>query len=294
LNHAVSIEAPAKVNLRLRVLGRRPDGFHELDTVFQAIDFSDRLVVQLGGEGVQIEVAGPDLGAVEENLAYRAAVAFMDATALDVGVHVSLTKRIPAGAGLGGGSSDAGAVLTALQHLTGDPLEGADVLRIASGLGADVPFFVCGSALAVGSGKGDLLERLEPLREVDMLVVLPPVHVATRAAFAGLSRSDVSLRSSEHHAESARCESWEIVAASATNDFEAGVGEAHPEVSRALAALRSRGYPLTMLSGSGSACFAVVGEGADPASDAAELSAELGWPCIVTRTLRAPPRPRPA
>ena len=99
-----------------------------------------------------------------------------------------------AGAGVGGGSSDAGAGLTALQHLTGDPLEGADVLRIASGLGADVPFFVCGSALAVGSGKGDLLERLEPLREVDMLVVLPPVHVATRAAFAGLSRSDVSLR----------------------------------------------------------------------------------------------------
>ena len=173
-----------------------------LGFVFQAIGFSDRLVVQLVGEGVHIEVAGPDLGPVEKNLAYRAAVAFRDAAALEVGVHVSLTKRIPTGAGLGGGSSDAGAVLTALQHLTEDPLERADVMRIASELGADVPFFVCGSALAVGSGKGDLLEPVEPLREVDMLVVLPPVHVATGAAFARLGRSDVSSRSSEYSCKS--------------------------------------------------------------------------------------------
>ena len=153
---AMRLEAPAKVNLLLRVLGLRADGFHDLDTLFQAVGLCDEVVVALSGGGIELAVEGPDVGPVEENLAYRAAKAFLDAegAAARVGVDILLRKRIPAGAGLGGGSSDAAAVLRCLDALRARPFPRSKLVRIGAALGSDVPFFLGDGALARGRGRG--------------------------------------------------------------------------------------------------------------------------------------------
>jgi 4-diphosphocytidyl-2-C-methyl-D-erythritol kinase len=142
---SASLEAPGKVNLVLRVLGRRSDGYHEIATLFQAIDLCDnvRVSVDPDASGVDLALEGPDLGPLEENLAYRAAERFCDRYGVEAGVRIELLKRIPAGGGLGGGSSDAAAVLRLLSALTG---HGEGLQALAADLGSDVPFFVAGSA----------------------------------------------------------------------------------------------------------------------------------------------------
>ncbi|MCZ7650775.1 MAG: hypothetical protein M5U13_06255 [Thermoanaerobaculia bacterium] len=133
--------SPAKVNLHLQVVGRRPDGYHELRTVFQTIDLEDRLLLALGGQGIEIECDGAGLPAGGENLAARAAAAFAARFAPGLAVRIRLEKRIPVGGGLGGGSSDAATVLLALRALLGRPGSAADLWEAARELGADVPFF---------------------------------------------------------------------------------------------------------------------------------------------------------
>ncbi len=149
---AVRILAPAKVNLWLRVLRRRPDGFHELDTLFQAVDLCDEVEVsRRPGNGVRLTVEGAELGPARENLAHRAALAFLDAAGRSAGsdrVEIRLRKRIPAGAGLGGGSSDAAAVLRCVSALWGDPLSPAVLAELGASLGSDVAFFLGRGPLA--------------------------------------------------------------------------------------------------------------------------------------------------
>ena len=291
---AVRLVAPAKINLFLRVLHRRPDGFHELETVFQAVSLADRVEVELDGRRVRLEVDGPDLGPVEENLAVRAVHAFRKAAEMDVGVRVRLGKEIPAGAGLGGGSSDAAAVLRALSHLTGAPLSRKELLEVGAGLGADVPFFLGASPLSAATGRGDRLEPLNPLPPTSVVVALPPAQVATGAAYgtlaatrgeAGTSRPASGPRLPSPPA------SWSDVPGWSWNDFQEVVAERTPEVRRTLVALREAGGRGVLLSGSGAACFAFFpGEEDGGEAVARVLEATLGWPVRVVRTLeRFPP-----
>ena len=171
MSRAIALDAPGKVNLVLRVLHRRPDGYRELETVFQMVSLADRVELTLseGPGAVTLSVDGPDLGPVESNLAWRAAEEFRLAAGLDAGVHIALTKKIPAGAGLGGGSSDAAAVLRGLARLTGfdDPLR---LHGIARSLGADVPFFLGPAPIALGRGRGDELTPLQARRPTSFLL----------------------------------------------------------------------------------------------------------------------------
>ncbi|MCH7889958.1 MAG: 4-(cytidine 5'-diphospho)-2-C-methyl-D-erythritol kinase, partial [Gemmatimonadetes bacterium] len=120
----VRVAAPAKVNLFLRILAKEESGYHQIETLYSAVDFCDEIVVHGTDQGVTVEVVGPSVGPDEENLAYRAAGALLDAGGITTGIHVHLTKNIPVGAGLGGGSSDAGATLRALNMLLGEPFPG--------------------------------------------------------------------------------------------------------------------------------------------------------------------------
>jgi len=281
------VAAPAKVNLFLRVLDRREDGFHELETLFQAVSLADEVEVALvEGPEVALELEGPELGPEEDNLAVRAARAFLEASRLETGVRVTLRKEIPAGAGLGGGSSDAAAVLRALDRLTGSPL-GPDALRAVGGrLGSDVPFFLGSSPLAAATGRGEALTPLDPLPATELLLVLPPLHVATADAYAALdgSRAGGSPEDGPRLPEAPR--SWEEVRGLAWNDFQAVVAGRTPEVARALGALESAGGEPALLSGSGGACFAFLPDatGAAPA-----LARALGWRVLVVRTLERLP-----
>lgn len=284
----VELVAPAKVNLSLRVLGRRADGYHEVETLLQAVDFGDDVTLELGGSDVALEVDGPDLGPHEDNLAVRAAVAYRTATGLADGVRITLCKRVPAGAGLGGGSSDAAAVLSGLAALTADR-EAARLLELAAGLGSDVPFFLGGSPLALARGRGERLTTLEPLPEADLVLVLPPVHVGTAEAYRALAAPPLAAPGVERPFRTPG--GWDDVAARAYNEFEAGVAARHPEVARSLEALSGAGARLALLTGSGAACFGLFESRARATEAADAIGRGLGWPARAVRTLARMPRP---
>lgn len=284
---AAGLWAPAKINLYLRVLGQRLDAFHEIETLFQAVSLRDRLRVELTPtSGVEIEVTGADVGPVEENLAYRAASAMVKASGQQLGVRVQLEKVIPAGAGLGGGSSDAAAVLRGLNGLLDLPLAPGDLKLIAADLGSDVSFFIGDSTLALGRGRGERIEPLPPLPEAHLALVLPPIHVATAWAYheldarrAGGGEPPCFDSGGDVPAD------WTEMAALATNDFEEVVADVHAEVAESLGALREAGAEPALLSGSGAACFGVFRD-ADTADDAIRrMSLRLDWPVVAVRTL---------
>jgi len=278
---------PAKVNLFLRVLGERSDGYHEIETIFQAVSLHDDLAMDLvaGGE-VGLDVVGAELGPPTSNLAYLAARAVLDAAGSDMGLHVRLEKRIPAGAGLGGGSSDAAAALRCANTLLGDPLEDVELADIAGGLGSDVPFFLGASTLALGRGRGERVEALPPLPDAHLVLVLPPVHVDTGWAYSALAERRLGGGEAPRpgsHRDVPR--TWGDVAALAVNDFEAVVASTHREVAASLDALRNGGATPALLSGSGSACFGVFADAGSAKRAAELLSRSLPWPSLVARTL---------
>lgn len=289
---SVVVDAPAKVNLFLRVLGRRTDGYHELETLFQAVALSDRILLTLTSGDVELVVHGPDLGPTEQNLAVRAARAFLDAADEPAGVRIELTKRIPVGAGLGGGSSDAAAVLHGLGALVPDGPAPGKLQRIGADLGSDVAFFLGTSPLALGRGRGERLDPLDPLEECAVVLALPPVHVATGAAYAALDEqraAGVGPADTERRVPEAGPSGWTDVAAWAHNDFETVVPGEFPDVARALAALSRKGGRPTLLSGSGAACFSLFPDSGAAERAAEDLTRELGWPVVATRTLRRLP-----
>jgi 4-diphosphocytidyl-2-C-methyl-D-erythritol kinase len=290
LGDRVALEAPAKVNLFLRVLGPRPDGYHEIDTLLQSIDLADDVRVELGGEGIDLVVDGPWLGPPESNLAYRAAAAFREASGLEAGVRIDLAKRIPAGAGLGGGSSDAAAVLACMAALTG--FGDRDALSaLGAELGSDVPFFLCGSPLARGSGRGEVLEPLPSLPVAHVVVVTPPVHVVTAEAYTDLAESRRTEDPLARRAQTALPRDWGEVARVAVNDFEAVIAERHPEVRRSLDALVEAGARMVLLSGSGAGSFGVFDDASSAGAASAAISNELGWPAVATMTRSEIPHP---
>lgn len=290
---ACLIRAPAKVNLYLEVGGRRADGFHEIDTLFQAVSLWDEVRVERVPAGVDLRVDGPDLGPAEANLAVRAARAFLAEVGSPEGVRIELTKGIPAGAGLGGGSSDAAAVLRAMDALWDGPIGTVRLAALGAELGSDVPFFLGESPLARGRGRGEVLEPVPPLPPADLVLVLPPVHVATGGAYAALGRRSDGGLERAMEAPFLPPTGWADVALVARNDFQEVVASTHPEVRRSLQALRDAGARPSLLSGSGAACFGVFPDQATAAAVAEVLGGGLGWPVRAVRTLQDFPAPQP-
>lgn len=295
----VVVAAPAKVNLLLRVLAREESGYHGIETLFQALELHDTVEVERRPEpGVSLEVgwAGPseDLGPVEENLAYRAAAGYRARAGLEhaPGVAVGLTKVIPAGAGLGGGSSDAAAVLRAMDRIHDGALEAAALMDLAGSLGSDVPFFLGPSPLALGWGRGERLLGLPPLASRPVLVVIPPFRVSTAKAYRRLAEMRASS-SGEAGAVPLTMDdvsSWPGVTARSGNDFEAVVLRDRPRARAILELLRSRGAAPALLSGSGSALFGVFSDGNGAEGAAKEVrSAFPGARVVRTGTLEAWP-----
>ena len=281
--------APAKVNLHLRVLGRRPDGYHDIQTIFQAVDLHDLLDVRRVGAVVELVVEGEDAGPVEENLVVRAARAYLAAAGLGAeGLRMRLEKRIPAGAGLGGGSSDAAAVLLGLDRLFHGAVAPARIAALAAEIGSDVPFFLGASSLALGRGRGEVVEPLDPLPSLAGVVVLPPVRVSTADAYHELARGREGSRRSAP-APLVAPTGWDQMAAWAANDFEAVVCGAHAPVAAALAAVRATAPLMALLSGSGSASFGFYDteDGAERA--AAALTGRAGLRVFKVNTLTAWP-----
>lgn len=291
---AVEITAPAKVNLLLRILSREPSGFHRIETVFQAVDLQDELRIETGGGSVTLDVAGADVGPVEENLVLRAAWAFLEETGVHPGLRIHLRKRIPAGSGLGGGSSDAAATLKALNFLFGEPLGAGGLAELGASLGSDVSFFLGGDALALGWGRGERLRGLPPLPPVPVLLVLPPLHVSTADAYGALAerreRKDIPDR--PPLLQGIEALDWAGVVEVATNDFEEVVFQRHPSLAALRRSMEATEPRILLMSGSGSALFAIYGD--DGAAESARARIGQDHPevsLLVTRTLGELPRP---
>ena len=183
MTQTISLTAPAKINLSLRILGKRPDGFHELETLMAPIGLADTIEVSHGtGHGITLTCNDPELSTGSDNLCVKAAEAFRIATGLDHGIAITLLKRIPHGAGLGGGSSDAAAVLKGLNELFDEPLVNEELHQIAAPLGSDVPFFLA-SGPAWCRGRGEILEEVSALPKRNLLLIKPPFPVPTAWAY---------------------------------------------------------------------------------------------------------------
>jgi 4-diphosphocytidyl-2-C-methyl-D-erythritol kinase len=259
----VRIPAYAKINLRLDILGKRPDGFHELRTIFQTISLHDELMLGTSRRpGISLRILGNESllrEPVEKNLAYRAVDALRREFKIGGGVEIELKKKIPAGRGLGGGSSDAAAALLGYLRLTGKKIRQALLLEIAASLGADVPFFLLGGR-ALGANKGDEIYPLPDIPKLHVLVVSPKhIHVPTPDAYRWLKAKPLRLTKSAVNSKlfefCALC--WSAQGSGLSNDFEGPVFRRHPRLDQIKRALLRRGAAEASLAGSGSAVFGV-------------------------------------
>ncbi len=288
----VTLDAPAKVNLLLRVGPPGDDGYHPLATLFCALDLADSVQVAPDapdGPGLDVSFgppvqAPPELGDPARNLAARAARGFLALAGLpDTAMpRIRLTKRIPAAAGLGGGSSDAAAVLRALDRLYPEAVEADDLAALAARLGADVPFFLLGSPFARATGRGDRLVPVPPLPPRPVVLLLPGFGIATADAYRWLDSdrgTDTPLP-----AEPPVPESWAGVAAMAVNDLEAPVFARYPSLRRIRDALRDLGAETALMAGSGSSVFGVFANAAGAEEAVDRLRADPAVVVVLTAT----------
>ncbi|MCP5519277.1 MAG: 4-(cytidine 5'-diphospho)-2-C-methyl-D-erythritol kinase [Verrucomicrobiales bacterium] len=265
--------SPCKVNLLLNTLGRRPDGFHELETLLLPVAWSDELELEATGDGATLECDHPEVPCDGRNLVLRAAAAFFAATGVQAGARFRLTKRIPMAAGLGGGSSNAAAALRLLNERFGSPLAEAALAGLASSLGSDVPFFLQ-SEPAIGRGRGERLEAVGGLRALDglwLMLVHPGFGVSTPWAYQHLAAFPEMVNGRPGRA--ARMAG--LLAggdrpgglAEAFNSLEAPVLAKYPVLRLYQDFLREMGALTALMSGSGSTTFALFGsrEVAEPA-----------------------------
>jgi 4-diphosphocytidyl-2-C-methyl-D-erythritol kinase len=278
----VRVRAYAKVNLGLEVLGRRPDGYHELRTIFQTIDLYDRLSFEPAKENVKLVVDDPELPCGEDNLVVQAARALAEETGEASGARILLEKKIPSGRGLGGGSSDAAMTLLALNELWKCGLSLGELCRVAAGIGMDVPFFVIGGT-ALGIGRGEEVFPLECQLEVPIVLILPDFAIATAEAYGNLilTKRETSLKL---QAFALSCLGGGNELLGLVNNLESATKGCSPAIHEYKDNLVELGAVWASMSGSGSAVFGVFPVEAAAHSAAQSLSAR-GIRAIATRTL---------
>jgi 4-diphosphocytidyl-2-C-methyl-D-erythritol kinase len=247
------VQAFAKINLGLRILGRRPDGYHLLETVMQTIDLADELELEPGENGLNFYCDDPALR--QDNLVVKAALAFYRKLGLSPAVTISLSKRIPYGSGLGGGSSDAAAALRGLNFLHGNILSRGELWETARGLGADVPFFLCGGR-ALCTGIGDIITPLAADESCYYLLVKPPFSLASGAVYA-LWDQHGSAGECRADADSYLPKSKTDIRFNFINDLEAVVHLMYKDLAGVKKELYKLGAEAVSMSGSGSTMFAV-------------------------------------
>jgi 4-diphosphocytidyl-2-C-methyl-D-erythritol kinase len=284
----VSLEAPAKINLYLEVGSLRPDGYHSVRTVMQAVDLCDTVDVELveGGSRLDFEVDG-DAPSGEENLCMRAAGAFSDAVGKIPAMRIKLTKHIPRAAGLGGGSSDAAAVLRALDFLMEGAFRREELFSLAASIGSDVPFFLVGGT-ALGEGRGDRITPLPQAPPLPVILASPGVELSTADVYSRFdltggdnppSGGPEALIESLPEGDAGR------IALMLHNSLQRAAGKMVPKVIELLELARAGGAEGVQVSGSGPTVFALVGD--DARAEALERRMNDGAPLVIRTRFRS-------
>lgn len=259
-------KSPCKVNLLLNILGKRADGFHELETVMQPINLCDELTFERGGSGITLTCGDPALATDATNLVHRAAARFLVRANIRDGVRMHLEKKIPMAAGLGGGSGNAATTLLALNELFGSPLLPDALHEIAASLGSDIPFFLQ-TKPALATGRGERIESLENFSALEgraFLLVHPGFGIATAWAYKELARFPSALNGEPGRARTliTALNSGDMRAASREfyNSLEAPALDKYPWLAVLQDFLRENGALAAMMSGSGSTTFAIASD----------------------------------
>jgi 4-diphosphocytidyl-2-C-methyl-D-erythritol kinase len=257
-------KSPCKVNLLLNILGKRPDGFHELETILYPVNVCDRLTFERIARGVELTCTDAMLPTDGQNLVHRAATTFLQAAKIAEGVRIHLEKKIPLAAGLGGGSSNAAATLLALNELFDQPLASEKLHKLATELGSDVPFFLQNKP-ALATGRGENIQPLEgflALRSKAFLLIHPGFGISTAWAYQTLAQFPAALNGRHGRAQQliSALQSGNLVAAGGEfyNSLEAPAFEKFPVLALFQEFLRANGALATLMSGSGSTTFAIV------------------------------------
>ena len=287
----VHLIAPAKLNLYLRVVGRRPDGYHELETLFERLDLSDELTFEDHPSELHLSCPDPSLSCGADNLILKAARLLQQHTGTARGARIHLTKRIPIAAGLGGGSSDAATTLVGLNRLWNTGCSASELLELAARLGSDVPFFLCGHSFSVGRGRGELLEPVMVTTMLNQVLVTPKTQLSTQEVFReaqfSLTASKPSITILLH---ALRNGSLGELAKGFYNDLQPEAIRRCPVMTEIHAILRAHGCLATLASGSGPSVFGLCHD-APQATRVARQVRERGspdWFIQVVRTDDAP------
>jgi 4-diphosphocytidyl-2-C-methyl-D-erythritol kinase len=279
-----------KVNLLLNILGRRADGFHELETVMQPVNFCDELVFERGGNEIKLSCSEKSLPVDSKNLVFRAAREFLASAKISDGVKIHLEKKIPLSAGLGGGSGNAATTLLALNELFDWPLATEKLFEIAATLGSDIPFFLQDKpALATGRGeKIQSLENFPALRGNAFLLIHPGFGISTPWAYQNLARFSEALNGKAGRAkellEKLQAENLAGAAGTFYNSLEAPALEKFPTLALFQEFLRANGALAALMSGSGSTTFAICANVSAAESLAEKFKSKFGancWTAVV-------------
>lgn len=282
--------SPCKINLLLNVLGKRTDGFHELETVMHPVNLFDELGFARGGPGIQLTCSNPNLPADSNNLVHRAAGAFLQKVKISDGVHIHLEKRIPLAAGLGGGSGDAAMTLAGLNELFDGPLSFQQLNEIAASLGSDIPFFLqTKPVLATGHGeKIQPLDFFPALKNAAVLLIHPGFGVATAWAYQNLARFPGALNGRPGRAQRliSLLQTADLKSAGGEfyNSLEAPVLGKYPLLALFQEFLHTNGAAVALMSGSGSTTFALAQSKAAAENLAEKFKSNFGelyWTAVV-------------
>ena len=282
----LAVRTPAKVNLTLEVLGKRPDGYHEIATVMQAVDLFDRLTVERA-ETISLETGDSGLPTDDRNLVIRAARLLHEEAKRGDGAHIRLDKRIPVAAGLGGGSSDAAATLWALNRIWGLRWSRERLSELGARIGSDVPFFL-GRGRAMGTGRGERLRGLTSSGGLALVLVNPNFPLSTAEAYGRVPKGWTGeARGTARMVEALRRHSVRGVAAALTNTLETLVEPAVPMIGRMKAALLAAGALGVAMSGSGPTVFGIA-RSLDHAQSIRRVVNRAGWSCWSVRSISGP------
>jgi 4-diphosphocytidyl-2-C-methyl-D-erythritol kinase len=267
--------SPAKINLFLNVLRKRADGYHEIETLFERISLGDEIRLELTRSGTALKSSARGVPSGPQNLAFKAAELLREETGCRKGVRIHLKKRIPVAAGLGGGSSNAAAVLLGLNKLWRLRLSRPALLKLAARLGSDVPFFVLDVPRALGRGRGEKLAAMgRPTEPNWYCVVKPPFGISTKLAYAGLSRISLTPQKADAKLLLRSLQKGDPKSLSKllTNSLELALNKRVRAISEIKKKLVSEGAFTALLSGSGSSVFGVFGS----AKEAKRAAKNLG------------------
>jgi len=270
-------KAPAKINLLLRVLRKRPDGYHDLASVMQQISIYDELEYTMQQEGITLHCPGTDLPTNEQNLIYRAAQTLFNHTGYRNGVEIVLNKSIPSAAGLGGGSSDAATTLMTLNDLCSLGLSKTELIKLGAKLGADVPFFIFGRS-AFATGIGDKLQTLPDLPQINMVLINPTFPLSTKTVYENLN---LALTKKKNNYSIPRFYALGDVVRELHNDLEAVSLKMHPELNDLKQMLRKEGALGALMSGSGPTLFGIFADEKSAKEAREAILKKVSGECLV-------------